>query len=128
MIVDTMDLSLRGRCYIHVYKNAVFWDVSPCGFNLARRFGRACRYHLQGRRNMESIRQFLTPRLLFREREPWRWAGCGGGGVVRGMINGLRCGRGFKRLCTAGRHSSLAAGAPDGRPRSRYRVSCLEIS
>jgi hypothetical protein len=39
----------------------------------------------------------------------------GGGGVSRG---------GFKRLLTAGRHSSLAPGAPDGRPRSRFQASC----
>jgi hypothetical protein len=35
-------------------KNAVFWDVAPCGFIINRRFGGTCRLHLQGRnlRNM----------------------------------------------------------------------------
>jgi hypothetical protein len=35
-------------------KNAVFWDVAPCGFNMNRRFGGACRLHLQGERNNAS--------------------------------------------------------------------------
>jgi hypothetical protein len=32
-------------------KNAVFWDVTPCGSVINRRFGGTCRLHLQGRRN-----------------------------------------------------------------------------
>jgi hypothetical protein len=30
-------------------KNAVFWDVAPCGFCVNRRFGGTYRLHLQGR-------------------------------------------------------------------------------
>jgi hypothetical protein len=30
-------------------KNAVFWDVEPCGFIINRRFGGMCLLHLQGR-------------------------------------------------------------------------------
>jgi hypothetical protein len=32
-------------------KNAVFWDVAPCGFIINGRFGRMSSLHLQGRRN-----------------------------------------------------------------------------
>jgi hypothetical protein len=32
-------------------KNAVFWDVAPCGFIIDRRFGGTCPLHLQGKRN-----------------------------------------------------------------------------
>jgi hypothetical protein len=32
-------------------KNAVFWDVEPCGLIINRRFGGTCRLRLQGRRN-----------------------------------------------------------------------------
>jgi hypothetical protein len=32
-------------------KNAVFWDVGPCGFIINRRLGETCRFRLQGRRN-----------------------------------------------------------------------------
>jgi hypothetical protein len=35
-------------------KNAVFWDVAPCGFIINRRFEGTCRLHLQGRRNNAS--------------------------------------------------------------------------
>jgi hypothetical protein len=28
-------------------KNAVFWDVAPCGFITNQRFGGKCRLHLQ---------------------------------------------------------------------------------
>jgi hypothetical protein len=35
-------------------KNDVFWDVRSCRFNINRRFGGACRLHIQGRRNNES--------------------------------------------------------------------------
>jgi hypothetical protein len=31
-------------------KNAVFWDVAPCGITINRRFGGTRRLHLQGRR------------------------------------------------------------------------------
>jgi hypothetical protein len=30
-------------------KNAVFWDVAPCGFIINQRFGGTYRLHLQGR-------------------------------------------------------------------------------
>jgi hypothetical protein len=30
-------------------KNAILWDVEPCGFNINSRFGGTCRFHLQGR-------------------------------------------------------------------------------
>jgi hypothetical protein len=32
-------------------KNAVFWDVVPCGFIINRRLGGTCCLHLQGKRN-----------------------------------------------------------------------------
>jgi hypothetical protein len=32
-------------------KNAVFWDVAQCAFNIHRRFGGTCFLHFQGRRN-----------------------------------------------------------------------------
>jgi hypothetical protein len=32
-------------------KNAVFWNVASCAFITNRRFGGACRLHLQGRSN-----------------------------------------------------------------------------
>jgi hypothetical protein len=35
-------------------KNAVSWDVTPCGFIITRRFGGTCRLHLQSRRNNAS--------------------------------------------------------------------------
>jgi hypothetical protein len=35
-------------------KNVVIWDVVPWRFNISRRFGRACRMHLQGRSNNAS--------------------------------------------------------------------------
>jgi hypothetical protein len=35
-------------------KNAVLWDVAPCGFNINWRFRRTCRLHLQGRRHYAS--------------------------------------------------------------------------
>jgi hypothetical protein len=44
-------------------KNAVFWDMSPCGIFINRRFGGTCRLHLQGRRNMQArkcVRRLLT--------------------------------------------------------------------
>jgi hypothetical protein len=34
-------------------KNAVFWDVAPCGSSKNRRFGETCPLLLQGRRNKE---------------------------------------------------------------------------
>jgi hypothetical protein len=34
-----------------IMKNAVFWDVAPCGFIMNRCFGRLCCHHLQGRIN-----------------------------------------------------------------------------
>jgi hypothetical protein len=35
-----------------IMKNAVFWDMEPCGFIINGRFGGMCRrLHLQGRRN-----------------------------------------------------------------------------
>jgi hypothetical protein len=30
---------------------AIFWDISPCGPNVNRRFGRDCLLHLQGRKS-----------------------------------------------------------------------------
>jgi hypothetical protein len=38
-------------------KNAVFWDLSPCGSSKYRRFGETCRLHLQSRRNIASEEQ-----------------------------------------------------------------------
>jgi hypothetical protein len=32
-----------------IMKNAVFWDVAPCGFIINRHFGGKCRLHLQGK-------------------------------------------------------------------------------
>jgi hypothetical protein len=32
-------------------KNAVFWDVAPCGLIINRRFGGTCRLHLEGKIN-----------------------------------------------------------------------------
>jgi hypothetical protein len=49
-------------------KNAVFWDVAPCGFNINKGFRETCLLHLQSRRNNtyeESVRRMLTDWLLF---------------------------------------------------------------
>jgi hypothetical protein len=35
---------------INILKNAVYWDVTPCGFIRNQRFGETCRLHLEGRR------------------------------------------------------------------------------
>jgi hypothetical protein len=35
-------------------KNAVFWDVVPCGFCKNQRFAETCRLHLQGRKKSTS--------------------------------------------------------------------------
>jgi hypothetical protein len=35
-------------------KNAMFWDMAPCGFNVDQRFGGMCPLHLQGRRSNAS--------------------------------------------------------------------------
>jgi hypothetical protein len=35
-------------------KNAILWDVAPCGFIINRRFGGMCRLHLHGIRNNAS--------------------------------------------------------------------------
>jgi hypothetical protein len=40
-------------------KNAVFWDVAPCGF-IVNDIGRTCRLHLQGRRNNANEEKCLT--------------------------------------------------------------------
>jgi hypothetical protein len=43
-------------------KNAVFWDMEPCGL-IINRFGGTCRLHLQGRRNNareESVGRLIT--------------------------------------------------------------------
>jgi hypothetical protein len=32
-------------------KNAIFWDVAPCGSIINRRFGETCRLHIQDKRN-----------------------------------------------------------------------------
>jgi hypothetical protein len=41
-------------------KNAVFWDVTPCGIIINRRFGETCRLHLQARRNNASDEKCYT--------------------------------------------------------------------
>jgi hypothetical protein len=38
-------------------KNAVFWDVAPCGYCICRRFGGKYRLHLHGTRKKEKIRE-----------------------------------------------------------------------
>jgi hypothetical protein len=35
-------------------KNAIFWDVGPCEFNINRHFGGTCCLHRQGIRNNSS--------------------------------------------------------------------------
>jgi hypothetical protein len=40
-------------------KNSVFWNVTPCGSCKSRRFGGACRLHLQGR-EIHGRRKMLT--------------------------------------------------------------------
>jgi hypothetical protein len=48
-------------------KDAVFWDVAPCGFIIVRRLGGTCRLNLQGRRNNageEKSRWWLPDSLL----------------------------------------------------------------
>jgi hypothetical protein len=47
---------------------------------------------------------------------------------VEGQTNGQRGGFGILKLLTEDRHRSLEAGAPDGRPRSRYMRHVTEIS
>jgi hypothetical protein len=42
---------------IRLLKNAVFWDVAPCGFIINKRFGGRCRLHLHGRKNNASDEQ-----------------------------------------------------------------------
>jgi hypothetical protein len=54
-----MLLQIKKYVYAHVNtalnkKNAVFWDVAPCGFILNQSFGGMCRSHLHGRRNITS--------------------------------------------------------------------------
>jgi hypothetical protein len=44
-------------------KNAVFWDVAPCGSCTSRRFGGTCDLHLQGITDWQSVNQLLM--LLF---------------------------------------------------------------
>jgi hypothetical protein len=47
-------------------KNAVIWDVAPCGFIINRRFGGTCRLHLQGRANNVSGEKCYTmARVIF---------------------------------------------------------------
>jgi hypothetical protein len=41
-------------------KNAVFWDVTSCGFIINRRFGGSCRLHLQVRKNNASEENCYT--------------------------------------------------------------------
>jgi hypothetical protein len=41
-------------------KNAVFWDVAPCGFIISWRFGWTCRFHLRARRNTGSEEKCWT--------------------------------------------------------------------
>jgi hypothetical protein len=38
-------------------KNAIFWDVVPCGYCVNRRFGGTYRLHLQGIRNPRARNQ-----------------------------------------------------------------------
>jgi hypothetical protein len=34
-----------------IYKNAIFWDVTPCSSCENRQFGGTCRLHRQGEKN-----------------------------------------------------------------------------
>jgi hypothetical protein len=45
-------------------KNAVFWDVAPCGFIINRRLEGTYRPHLQGRRNNASEEKWRDMFLL----------------------------------------------------------------
>jgi hypothetical protein len=47
-----MDEVIREITKVQTLKNAVFWDVEPCGLIINRRFGGTCRLRLQGRRNI----------------------------------------------------------------------------
>jgi hypothetical protein len=44
-------------------KNAVFWDVAPCGSCKSRRFGGTCHLHLQGIRRMLEREKLLDDEL-----------------------------------------------------------------
>jgi hypothetical protein len=46
--------------------NAVFWDVTPCGFIINKRFGRTCHLYLQGGRNNASEEKSISNRLTDR--------------------------------------------------------------
>jgi hypothetical protein len=47
--------------------STVFWDVTPCRSDIARRFGVTYRLHLQGRREMEARNDYtaLQPSRLY---------------------------------------------------------------
>jgi hypothetical protein len=107
-------------------KNAVFWDVAPCGFIINRRFEGTCRLHLQDRRNNASEEKCYTVAnrlnyssealiaLIITLEVVGRLLEC------QPTISGVRSG--FKILLTAGRHCSLAAGAPDAIRRLLWRL------
>jgi hypothetical protein len=51
MLNNEIFVCLRAQKTKQNPKNAVFWDPTPCGFIINRRFGGAPRLHVQGRRN-----------------------------------------------------------------------------
>jgi hypothetical protein len=55
-VVIFSDANVLNLIGFEVYKavtmnNTVFWDLSPCGLIISRRFGVTCRLHLQAKRN-----------------------------------------------------------------------------
>jgi hypothetical protein len=49
-MTDTLHVGFEVFAAVTI-KNAVFWDVASCGFNINKCFGRTYRFHLQGRIN-----------------------------------------------------------------------------
>jgi hypothetical protein len=57
------DVAFDAFTAMTVKKNAVFWDVAPCGFIMTRRFGETCLLHLQLEEiapAKKSVRRLLT--------------------------------------------------------------------
>jgi hypothetical protein len=52
-------------------KNAVPWDMAPCGFIINRPFGGTCRHHLEGKRHNTSEEKCWMVRWAVGINDPW---------------------------------------------------------